>query len=647
MCGIFGYLSDGIGRGEVQEVVGRALLAMRHRGPDSNGIWIADTGRLAFGHVRLAIQDLTESGHQPMHSASGRYCITFNGEIYNHREIRTRLEQAGSAVSWRGSSDTETIVSSVDAVGVSETLKSMVGMFAMAIWDRDEEVLYLARDRLGEKPLYFGEVGGRFAFSSELKPLMELPGFERNIDEAALAQFFRYNYIPHPHTIFKNISKLGPAEILKYSIRDGSQVIERYWDPLDTAREHGAEGFDEPTWLAQLDSTLSTAIGGQMISDVPLGCFLSGGLDSSLVASFMQQNSASKIKTFSIGFEDKEHNEAVFAKDIANYLGTDHTEQYVTEQDALNVVPLLPLIYDEPFADSSQIPTYLLSKIARANVTVALSGDGGDEIFGGYNSYKFANDMWKILSSAPPGLRKAAAGALDVLPDSVINPLFKMAGSLLPGRFRYERPSEKKQKLVGALRVGSGDELHHNIMSHWRDESPVVGADALQPFRNAEALPASFSLIERMMFTDLVTYLPGDIFVKVDRAAMFCSLETRSPLVDHRLVEHLLKAPASVKIRDGSTKWALREILYKRVPQALLDRPKKGFTVPLHAWLTGPLRPWAESLLEDLRSNRIAYMNGALCMATWNQLLSGRKGEAHKMWSVLSFLAWRRHYGIA
>lgn len=647
MCGIFGYISDGVEQFKVREVLDRALGAMRHRGPDSNGIWIAETGRIAFGHVRLAIQDLTPSGHQPMRSASGRYCITFNGEIYNHRDLRVRLERAGLVGSWRGSSDTETIVNSVEAYGVSETLKSMVGMFALAIWDREEEVLYLARDRIGEKPLYFGQVGGRFAFSSEMKPLMELPGFEREIDEAALAKFFRYNYIPHPCTIFKKISKLGPGEILKYYPKDGSVATERYWDPLGTAREHAAKGFDESTWLDQLDATLSTAIDGQMISDVPLGCFLSGGLDSSLVASLMQENSTSKIKTFSIGFDDKEHDEAVFAKDIANHLGTDHTEQYVTEQDALNVVPLLPLIYDEPFADSSQIPTYLLSKIARENVTVALSGDGGDEVFGGYNSYKFANDLWKTLSSVPPSLRRAAAGTLDALPDGVISPLFKMASGLLPGKFRYERAVEKKQKLVGALRVDSGDELHHDIMSHWRDQSPVVGAAALEPFRNAEVLPSSFSLIERMMFTDLVTYLPGDIFVKVDRAAMYCSLETRSPLVDHRLVEHLLKAPASVKIRDGSTKWALREILYKRVPRALLDRPKKGFTVPLHAWLTGPLRPWAESLLDDLRSNRIAYMDGALCISTWNQLLSGRKGEAHKMWSVLSFLAWRKQYGVA
>lgn len=620
---------------------------MRHRGPDSNGSWTADSGRMTFGHVRLAIQDLTAAGHQPMPSTSGRYCITFNGEVYNHRDIRARLERAGWSGSWRGSSDTETIVNAVEAFGVSETLKAMVGMFALAIWDHEDQVLYLARDRIGEKPLYFGEVGGRFAFSSELKPLMQMPGFEREVDEVSLAEFFRCNYVPHPRTIFKKVSKLGPGEFLKYSISSGQTAVERYWVPADAMAEHGSSQFDESRWLAELESTLNTVIKGQMLSDVPLGCFLSGGLDSSLVAALMQQNSASKIKTFSIGFEDKEHDEAVFAKDIAHHLGTDHTERYVTEQDALDVVPLLPSIYDEPFADSSQIPTYLLSKIAREHVTVALSGDGGDEVFGGYNSYKFANDLWGTLSSVHPSVRRAAAGVLDVLPDAAIDPFFRMAGKLLPQRFRYERASEKKQKLTGALRVGSGDELHQNIMSHWRDESPVRRATAAGPLGAAVAFPPSFSLIERMMYTDMVSYLPGDIFVKVDRAAMACSLETRSPLVDHRLIEHLLKAPASVKIRGGSTKWALREVLYKRVPSALLDRPKKGFTVPLHAWLTGPLRPWAESLLEDLKADRIPYMDGALCAATWQQLLQGRKGEVHKMWSVLVFLAWRRHYGVA
>jgi asparagine synthase (glutamine-hydrolysing) len=647
MCGIFGFASDGIQRGEVQSILDRALSAMRHRGPDSNGSWTADSGRMTFGHVRLAIQDLTAAGHQPMLSMSGRYCITFNGEIYNHRDIRVRLERAGWSGSWRGSSDTETIVNAVEAFGVCETLKAMVGMFALAIWDHEDQVLYLARDRIGEKPLYFGEVGGRFAFSSELKPLMQMPGFAREVDEVSLAEFFRYNYVPHPRTIFKKVSKLGPGEFLKYSIGSGKTAVERYWEPADAMAEHGRSQFDESRWVAQLESTLNTVIKGQMLSDVPLGCFLSGGLDSSLVAALMQQNSASKIKTFSIGFEDKEHDEAVFAKDIARHLGTDHTERYVTEQDALDVVPLLPSIYDEPFADSSQIPTYLLSKIAREHVTVALSGDGGDEVFGGYNSYKFANDLWGTLSSVHPSVRRAAAGMLDVLPDAVIDPFFRMAGKLLPQRFRYERASEKKQKLTGALRVGSGDELHQNIMSHWRDQSPVRRAAAVGPLSAAAAFPPTFSLIERMMYTDMVTYLPGDIFVKVDRAAMACSLETRSPLVDHRLIEHLLKAPASVKIRGGSTKWALREVLYKRVPSALLDRPKKGFTVPLHAWLTGPLRPWAESLLEDLKADRIPYMDGALCIATWQMLLQGRKGEAHKMWSVLVFLAWRRHYGVA
>lgn len=602
---------------------------------------------MTFGHVRLAIQDLTAAGHQPMSSTSGRYCITFNGEVYNHRDIRARLEGAGWSGSWRGSSDTETIVNAVEAFGVRETLKAMVGMFALAIWDHEDQVLYLARDRIGEKPLYFGEVGGRFAFSSELKPLMQMPGFEREVDEVSLAEFFRYNYVPHPRTIFKKVSKLGPGEFLKYSISSGQTAVEQYWVPADAMVEHGSSQFDEPLWLAQLESTLNTVIKGQMLSDVPLGCFLSGGLDSSLVAALMQQNSASKIKTFSIGFEDKEHDEAVFAKDIAHHLGTDHTERYVTEQDALDVVPLLPTIYDEPFADSSQIPTYLLSKIAREHVTVALSGDGGDEVFGGYNSYKFANDLWGTLSSVHPSVRRAAAGVLDVLPDAAIDPFFRMAGKLLPQRFRYERASEKKQKLTGALRVASGDELHQNIMSHWRDQSPVRRAAAAGPLVAAVTFPPSFSLIERMMYTDMVSYLPGDIFVKVDRAAMACSLETRSPLVDHRLIEHLLKAPASVKIRGGSTKWALREVLYKRVPSALLDRPKKGFTVPLHAWLTGPLRPWAESLLEDLKAERVPYMDGALCTATWQQLLQGRKGEVHKMWSVLVFLAWRRHYGVA
>ncbi len=649
MCGFAGFLrASGRGLEARRGVVEAMADTLRHRGPDDGGAWVDADAGIALAHRRLAVVDLTPAGHQPMSSASGRYVIVFNGEIYNHLDLRTELEAVSGAVSWRGHSDTETLLAAIDAWGVQRTLEKAVGMFAFALWDRASRALVLARDRLGEKPLYYGRVGDALVFASELKAIRAYPGFDRPVDRDALALYLRHNYIPAPWSVYQGIRKLRPGTWLCFRSRDGQLDDEPetrvYWSARAVAEAGLRDPFrgDETEAEAELARRLDRAIAGQMIADVPLGAFLSGGIDSSAVVALMQARSSQPARTFTIGFHETGYNEAEHAAAVARHLGTAHTELYVTSEQARAVIPELADIHDEPFADSSQIPTVLVSRLARGEVTVSLSGDGGDELFGGYNRYFWAMRLWRRLRRIPMPMRRLGAGVIDTVPPVFWERAHALARSVLPGRLRHAAVADKLRKLSGMLEAGAPENLYTGFVSHWEQpESLVLGA------REPATLvtdPAAWldcpDFEQRMMYLDTVSYLPDDILVKVDRAAMSASLETRVPMLDHRVVEFAWSLPLSLKIRNGEGKWLLRQLLYRHVPRALLDRPKMGFGVPIDAWLRGPLRDWAESLLDEARLRREGYFDPAPIRQKWREHLSGRRAWHYHLWDVLMFQAW-------
>jgi asparagine synthase (glutamine-hydrolysing) len=640
MCGIAGIVGDPtVSAG----VIGRMAASLAHRGPDDEGVWLDREAGVGLGHRRLSIVDLSAAGHQPMSSHSGRLVISFNGEIYNHQELRSELAQQGYAPEWRGHSDTETLLAGFDRWGIVPTLRRASGMFALALWDRQERVLTLARDRLGEKPLYFGRAAGGtgpFLFASELKALKCYPGFEPEIDRRALALMLRYLAVPAPFSIYRGVSKLEAGAVLTLAPGALEPIIERYWSGADVARagvrEPASLGIGEAT--DELERRLERAVGRQLMADVPLGAFLSGGVDSSTIVAIMQKLSSRPVKTFTMGFDAVGFDEAVHARAVAKHLGTDHHEVYVTAGDALDVIPKLPAIYDEPFADSSQIPTFLVSTIARRQVTVALSGDGGDELFGGYDRYALAATLWKKISAVPLPLRNAAASALSVVPPAIGNKLPSRAGGLLPRALRVAQFGDKLHKGAPLLRSGSLDELYNSIMSQWREPGPVIGVAVAgrADDRSLEGLDG----VERMMAGDMLDYLPNDILVKVDRAAMAVSLETRMPLLDPEVVEFAWKLPLALKVRSGESKLVLREVLYRHIPRALIDRPKMGFGVPLDWWLRGPLRDWAESMLSEGRLRAEGYFDPRMVREVWASELRGNSKHGLKIWTVLMFQAW-------
>ncbi|WP_083925840.1 asparagine synthase (glutamine-hydrolyzing) [Sphingomonas sp. Mn802worker] len=617
-----------------------------HRGPDDSGQWNDADAGIALGHRRLAIVDLSPLGHQPMSSENGRWMLVFNGEIYNHLAIRAQLDTAGLATSWRGHSDTETLVAAIAAWGLEETLKRSVGMFAIALWDRRERVLHLARDRFGEKPLYYGWVGDDFLFGSELKSLRAHPGFANPVDRDALAAFAARTYVPAPQSIYRDIYKLEPGCILSVTSeavrtapsappaegrRDGL-TLTRYWSYRDVLAAGAADPIgSESDAIAALDEALGQAIAGQAMADVPVGAFLSGGIDSSTVVALYQRHSSTPVRTFSIGFVEAGFNEAEYAKEVARHFGTVHHERYVTAAETQEVIPLLPAMYDEPFADSSQIPTHLVSRFAREQVTVALSGDGGDELFAGYNRHVDAPRLWERLSLLPRPVRAAIGRPLGGLPSRWWN--------ALPG----DHPPQFGAKVQKALRVAGHarrfDDVYASFLDEWSlQRSPVIGAGAvagpdLSPFADA---PAAV----RMMYADATSYLPDDILVKVDRAAMAVSLETRVPFLDHRVAAVAAHIPLSMKIRDGRGKHVLRELLYTQAPRALFERPKTGFAIPIGQWLRGPLRPWAEELLAPSRLASDGYFDPAMVQSRWRDHLSGRRDSTPALWAVLMFQAW-------
>ena len=644
MCGIAGYLIKNASRDreDSSAVLKRMADTIVSRGPDDFGVWHDDSG-IGLAHRRLSILDLSPAGHQPMHSISGRYVIAFNGEIYNHLDLRNALKNTN----WRGHSDTETLLAAFEEWGIEATLKKAIGMFAIALWDRQTRQLTLARDRLGEKPIYYGWQGcgerSSFLFGSELKALKAHPAFSAEIDRDALCLLMRHNYIPAPHSIYRGISKLQPGTFLTVSLERREPAVQTYWSLADIAVSGNSNQFTGSPKQAidELDVLLKSAVRQQMVADVPLGAFLSGGIDSSTVVALMQAQSAQPVKTFTIGFNEAGYNEAVHAKAVARHLGTEHMELYVTPQQALDVIPNLPKLYCEPFSDSSQIPTFLVSQLARQNVIVSLSGDAGDELFAGYNRYVLAQNLWGKVSRVPLGMRSLAGAGIRGLSPTAWNKFLGPLQPFAPKSLRQANVGDKLHKGAGVLGSRTIDELYLGLVTHWQPEEVVIGGSEPKTcLRGNSPRLDGLDGVQRMMALDAMTYLPDDILCKVDRAAMAVSLESRVPFLDHRVVEFAWRIPQSLKMRDGVGKWILREVLYRYVPKELIERPKMGFGVPIDSWLRGPLKDWTEELLDEGRLRREGYFNPTPIRQKWAEHLSGKRNWQYHLWDVLMFQSW-------
>jgi len=637
MCGIAGVVTwrpeGGIG-----EQVARMIAPLLHRGPDDHGVWLDGECGVGLGHRRLSILDLSPQGHQPMASASGRYVIAYNGEIYNFAQIRDELLAAGKAPQWRGHSDTEILLAAFDAWGVEASLRKTVGMFAIALWDRVGRTLTLVRDRIGEKPLYYGIVRGQFVFGSELKAIQAAAGGELQVDRDVLAEFMRFGYIPSPKSIYTGIAKLASGHILTVRSIADIGVPHPYWS-LDTPEQEQIRarlaGCGDDELIDLVHDQLKESIGLQMVSDVPLGAFLSGGVDSSTVVALMQSQSAKRILTYTIGFHEGMFDEAPYARAVAKHLGTEHTELYVTAKDAAEVIPQLPAIYDEPFADSSQIPTTLVSRLTRQHVTVSLSGDGGDELFAGYPRYQLTAALWKRVSGQPMCIRRAAASALQRLSAQSWDRLL----GFLPESQRQRINGRRVHRLAQLIIARSIGEMYVRLMSQWQPEEGLVLGVTPRGIPSVN-WPQNNHAVEAMRRWDVGQYLPDDLLVKVDRAAMSASLESRAPLLDHRLVELAFALPQRMLVREGTGKWALRRVLDRYVPRELIDRPKAGFSIPLGDWLRGSLRDWAETLLNAERLSSQGFLDAEKVSAMWQQHLSGSYDRSTYLWNVLMFQAW-------
>lgn len=641
MCGWIGILD---GRGGVDEGQLRAMAdTLHHRGPDDEGYWRSAEGQVGLGFRRLAILDLTPAGHQPMASAGGRYTMVFNGEIYNFADLRKELE--GRGVTFRGHSDTEVLLAAFEAWGIRAVLPRLNGMFAMGIWDHREHRLTLARDRFGKKPLYLARCGSQWLMGSELKALRDHPAFQNAISKPVLAAFFRFGYVPGPHAIFEGVQKVPGGHLVELTPETTEARPEPFWEAGSLLRA----GLDSPfpgteaEGLEALEATLREAVGLRMVADVPLGAFLSGGIDSTVVVALMQAQSTRPVRTFTIGFHERAYNEADHAHAVARHLGTEHTELYLSPEDALATIPDLPRIFDEPFADPSQIPTFLVSRLARAHVTVALSGDGGDELFGGYHRYFNGRRIHRTLGPLPAALRGALGRGVQGLSPATWDRALAGLRWVMPARWRGLLTGDRLHKAAGLFKESTLEGMYRSLTALWPRPDLLLPGVPEAPSLLEHTFPelAGRDPVEKMMFLDLLTYLTDDILVKVDRASMACSLEARAPLLDPRVAELAWRLPLGWKLRGSEGKWLLRQLAYRHVPQALLDRPKMGFGVPVGAWLKGPLRPWAEALLEPAQL-AAEGLDPRTVQRTWREHQAGTRDWQYRLWPLLMYLAWRR-----
>lgn len=661
MCGLTGIFCS-IPRNDIIGQLSKMTSSLIHRGPNDEGVW--HENYIGFGHRRLSILDLSNSGKQPMKSNCERFIMAYNGEIYNHLELRHELEKIDKAPKWQGHSDTETLIATIKHWGIDGALRRAHGMFALAVWDKANKSLSLARDRIGEKPLYWGWAGSDLIFGSELKALRSHTNFLNKLCKKALSQYLRFMYVPAPRSIYQDIYKLEPGTILTVNVTPpsnppknpirpgeshGSLSIRRYWNLKE---KHETESLnmieDDNEAVSMIDKTLKKVVNKQMISDVPLGAFLSGGVDSSSVVALMQAQVNRPVKTFTIGFSEKKYDESIHAEAVSKHLGTDHTKLHVSDSDARNIIPNLPLIYDEPFADSSQIPTYLVCHAARQKVTVALSGDGGDELFGGYNRYIYGPKMLKQISSLPLSIRKFSGSMMQNIPENFWDRIEHFYNKIRTGSKGISNMGNKIQRLADHLLMTSNvNELYYNIVSNWHEPEKLLMNIVNEPVSQLEDELPKYGInnpAKRMMFQDMRTYLPDDILCKVDRAAMRINLETRIPFLDPDMIELSMRLPSHMKIRNGHGKWALRQVLYKYVPREIIDRPKVGFSIPIGLWLRGPLRSWAEDLLSSEKLANDGLFNYEIIMKKWTEHLSGRRDWTNQLWAILMFQAWKQYW---
>ena len=637
MCGIAGFFDPNCStNSETLEKIAITMSeTMNHRGPDDSGLWYDETSGIGLSHRRLSIIDLSSNGKQPMTSSNGRYVIIYNGEIYNATELKNDLIKKGAK--FRSESDTEVILEGVAKWGLENLIPKLIGMFAFAIWDKDTKNLYLVRDRLGIKPLYWGKINGKIVFSSELKAITTLPIFQFSINRSAVVSLLRFNYVSSPSSIYNEINKVKPGTIINIST-SGIENTKCFWDPISLASNTTETYTSEEESVYYIKNLLEDSIKRRMISDVPLGAFLSGGIDSSLVVAMMQDNSIKPINTFTVGFKQNDYNEAFYAKSIAKELGTNHTEVYLDESSTMNLIPKIYDWFDEPFADTSQIPTYLVSSLAKKNVTVALSGDGGDEVFGGYTRYLWIENYYKNSTIIPKELRSISGKFIKKLPQNILD----ITVQILPKNIRPPQFGERLHKLAGILEHDNVDTIYKTLISHWqKPESGVIAGQEINTIHWDNQLHKKIpNNLSRIQLLDLITYLPDDILTKVDRTSMAVSLEARVPLLDHRIVEESWKIPNSMKIKNGRGKWILRKVLEEYLPPKYFLRPKQGFAAPIGEWLRGPLKEWAEELLSEKKIKESNYLNYSPIKTFWEEHKIGKVNRQYQLWGPLMFQAW-------